>query len=247
MMPIIGVTIRKEIENSTTFLKVDENNIKAILINRGIPFMMPLTTDDNAIEEYLSIVDGIYFTGGNDIFPMTYGEEPLNLLGNLIPERDKFEIKLYQKAEKLDLPMLGVCRGHQIMNVASGGTLYQDIYTQREKTIGHNPGKIPVDSEFHTINITKNTKLCDIFKTDVIKTNSFHHQAIKNIASNYKVSAVAQDGIIEAIESELLTFAIGVQWHPEDMIKSNGKFNKIYKALIDAALHYRNSKQKINL
>lgn len=247
MIPIIGVTIRKETENSTTFLKVDENNIKAILINGGIPFLMPLTTDDNVIDKYLSLVDGIYFTGGNDIFPMTYGEEPLKELGKLIPERDDFEIKLYQKGEKLDLPMLGVCRGYQIMNVASGGSLYQDIYIQREKTIGHNPKNIPVDCEFHTINISKNTKLYNIFNTDVIKTNSFHHQAIKNVARNYKVSAVAQDGIIEAIESELLTFAIGVQWHPEDMIKSNDKFNSIYKALIEAALYYKKLKEKTKI
>lgn len=245
MKPIIGVSIRKEQEKSTSFLKVDENNINAILNNGGLPFMLPLTDDDYIIEKYLNIVDGLYFTGGNDIFPMHYGEEPINELGNIILERDEFEIKLYNKAASRDMPMLGVCRGYELMNVASGGTLYQDIYKQRNNTNGHSPKNIPADSIYHTVELLEGTFLQRIFETKVLKTNSFHHQAIKDVADGYKIAAHSRDGIIEAIESENLTFAIGVQWHPEDMIKSYNIFNKIYIALIDAALEYNKNKNTL--
>ncbi len=244
MKPVIGITVRKETDKGTTFLKVDANNTNAIVLSGGIPFMMALTDNEDVIDEYINMVDGIYFTGGNDISPETYGEEVTELVGTLVAERDEFEIKLYKKAEECDMPMLGVCRGHQIMNVASGGTLYQDIYAQRSNTIGHSPEKSMGENNTHTVRISEESKLHSALNTNMLATNSIHHQAVKDVAGGYKISAVAEDGIIEGIESEKLTFALGVQWHPEDMFELCSESKMIYKALIDAAVMYKKGKIK---
>jgi len=235
MRPIIGVTIDKNMKDGFYYQKVNECNLNAISQNGGLPIMLPITNNEEIIDGYLNIIDGIYFTGGCDINPLLFGEEPIKTLGSVDYDRDEFEIKLYEKAAMMDMPMLGICRGQQIMNVAAGGSLYQDIYSQRIDTNGHSPKFSFGGYEHHSVEIMNDTKIGDIFKAEKIKTNSFHHQAVKEIAKDYIATAFAQDGIIEGIESIKLSFAVGLQWHPEIMYERYPIFNNVFKALINAA------------
>jgi putative glutamine amidotransferase len=143
---------------------------------------------------------------------------------------------------KLDMPVLGICRGIQLMNAASGGTLYQDIYEQCEGVFGHNPMKTPVDSLYHTVKIEKGSKLHEIFQSDSLKVNSFHHQAVKRTASNFKVTALSPDGIIEGIEDRTRDFVVGVQWHPEDLSIKYPEFLKLFIKFVEHAYIFKHKR-----
>jgi len=238
MRPIIGITIDKNMNDGFYYQKVNECNLNAVSKNGGLPIMLPITNNEEIIDGYLNMIDGIYFTGGSDINPLLFGEDPVKTLGSVDYDRDEFEIKLYEKAAMMDMPMLGICRGQQIINVAAGGSLYQDIYSQRVDTNGHSPKFSVGGYEYHIVEIMKDTKISDIFKAEKIKTNSFHHQAVKEVAEDYIATAFTRDGIIEGIESTKLSFAVGLQWHPEIMYERYPIFSNIFKALIDAAKVY---------
>ncbi|MGB4437844.1 MAG: gamma-glutamyl-gamma-aminobutyrate hydrolase family protein [Sedimentibacter sp.] len=242
MRPIIGITIDKNMNDGFYYQKVNECNLNAVSQNGGLPIMLPITNNEEIIDVYLSMIDGIYFTGGSDINPLLFGEDPIKTLGSVDYDRDEFEIKLYKKAAMMNMPMLGICRGQQVMNVAAGGSLYQDIYSQRIDTNGHSPKFSVGGYEYHTVEIMNDTKIGDIFKAEKINTNSFHHQAVKEVAEDYIATAFTQDGIIEGIESTKLSFAVGLQWHPEIMYERYPIFSNVFKALTDAAKVYSISK-----
>lgn len=237
MKPIIGVTVDKITSDSGYgYEKINECNLKALMISGAIPLMLPITGEDEIIDEYLEIVDGLYFSGGNDINPLIFGEDPIKEIGGIDYSRDEFEIKLFKKAAAKNMPILGICRGEQVINVAEGGTLYQDIYVQKEGTSGHSPKFSPSSAyAYHKVKISKDSKLYNILKTDVISVNSLHHQSVKDIAEGYKITAVAGDGVIEAIESVNHSFIVGIQWHPEIMYERYPEFLKVFDALVSAA------------
>lgn len=239
MKPVIGVTTDSERKNGYYYQRLNEWNLKSISDNGGIPFMFQITSDDEIIEKYLEMVDGILFTGGNDVNPQYYGEDPIKEIGVLDCERDAFELKLYRKAVEKDIPILGICRGSQIMNVASGGKLYQDVYTQKNGTNSHSYEFFGA-FEYHNVDIITDSKLFEILKVSELKTNSYHHQSIKEPAKGYKPTAFAKDGIIECIESENLTFAVGIQWHPEVMYNKLPIFANIFKTFIKYCENYHN-------
>lgn len=242
MKPVIGVTIWKEMKDGCVYEKVNECNTKAFSQNGGVAVMLPNTSDDEVIDGYLEMLDGICFTGGGDINPLLFDEEPVRGLGNIEYDRDDFEMKLYKKAAEKNIPMIGICRGMQIMNVAAGGTVYQDIYSQRPDTNCHSPKSSFGGNEYHSVTINSNSKLYNIFGTTELKTNSYHHQSVKDVADGYEATAFAKDGIIECIESNKLNFAIGVQWHPEAMYTKYPLYNKLFQAFIKEASNYRNNK-----
>lgn len=236
MRPIIGVTVWKENKDANTYEKVNEWNLKAIEDFGGIPVMLHITNDDEVIEGYIKILDGIYLTGGGDINPLLFNEEPIKELGNVEYDRDNFEIKLYKKAAEKDIPILGVCRGMQLMNVAEGGNVYQDIYSQRPETNNHSYKYIFDGNEFHTVVIKENSKIFEILNKTEIKTNSYHHQAVNELAPSFVATAFGKDGVVECIESTKLKYAIGIQWHPEVMYVKYPLFGKIFKSFINAAI-----------
>lgn len=238
MMPVIGVTVWKEAKNSNVYETVNEANLNAIAHNGGVPIMLPITRNEKIIELYLDIIDGILFTGGEDINPLIFGEEPMKGLGVVEFDRDEFEVALYKKAAKRNMPMLGICRGMQLMNVAAGGNVYQDIYNQRQNTFSHDPKIIFNGNEFHSVSVKGNSKLAEILRCSDIKTNSYHHQAVRDVAENYEATAFAKDGIIEGIEASNLNFAVGVQWHPEVMYERFPLHSCLFQAFIEESIKY---------
>lgn len=235
MKPIIGITTFNEHKDQRNYNSVDYNYINSVTLAGGVPVLLPIINNKEDIKEYLNNIDGLIFSGGEDILPAIYEENPINELRAISTERDFFEIELFKLAYDMDKPILGICRGIQLINVASGGTLYQDIYVQRENTLGHSPTKIERNSLYHFIDIEKGSKLFDIFNEDKIMVNSFHHQSVKNVSHEFRITARSYDGIIEAIEAKNKKFVIGVQWHPEALVMNYQEFIKLFKEFVDAA------------
>lgn len=178
----------------------------------GIALIFPITEDPETIQYYISSIDKLLLTGGQDVAPEFYHQAPHQKLGAVYPARDRFEIALIQEALKQDKPIFGVCRGMQLLNVAFGGTLLQDL-SLKEHAIKHDQLPTPFQIPTHTIQITSESRLAKIVGTNY-SVNSFHHQAIDQLADGFVVTASAPDGIIEGIESTTKKI-MGIQWHPE--------------------------------
>ena len=174
------------------------------------------------------------FTGGQDVAPSIYGEEKLPECGYQAPMRDKQEQYMLEKLITMDKPVLGICRGIQMMNAACGGTLYQDIFSQAPSRVVHRQDK-PYDVPHHQVKIEKGTMLYEILGCEYLSVNSMHHQAVKEPAPGAIVSARAEDGMIEGIEFPEKRFMLGLQWHPEHMWQSYASARRIWSAFVSAA------------
>jgi putative glutamine amidotransferase len=198
----------------------------------GLPLILPVATSPAMIRKLLEPLDGILVSGGNfDIHPRFYGEEPLEILGKVKEERTQFELGVISLALKRDLPLLGVCGGAQAINVALGGSLYQDIDTQLADATEHQRGKLK-ERGGHKITIHDGTKLKRIVGRETLEVNTTHHQAVKKLGRGLIVDATAEDGIIEGIESEEHAFVLGVQWHPEFLVQKDRSQRKIFAAFV---------------
>lgn len=200
----------------------------------GIALMIPYikTFTKEMISDYICSIDGLLLPGGEDIDPSFYNEEKSIKCGSIDHELDNFHIALIKEAVIQEKPILGICRGAQIINVALGGTLYQDI-SYFKKDINHSDLE-NYEKTTHNIKIINNTKLKAILQMDETRVNSLHHQLIKDVAKSLKVNAICEDGVIEGIESRKEDiFILGTQWHPETMIENSTQMNKIFKALIE--------------
>lgn len=196
------------------YVRLGFDYIMAIEKAGFIPLPVSILKEES-IPGLLKSIKGLVLSGGGDVDPLYYGEEPLPGQGEISPLRDRIEIKLARAALEKDLPILGICRGAQVLNIALGGDIYQDISLKKGLTLEHMQ-KAPRYHPFHDINILEDTLLARIFQgRKTIRVNSFHHQAIKKVAAGCRVNAQASDGIIEGIESTVHFFALGVQWHPE--------------------------------
>lgn len=218
---------------------VNDDYVKSVISAGGIPLILPLNTDEEIIKAQLSMIDGLILSGGYDVNPLLFGEEPHRLLGMTMNERDTFDALLIKHALDMQLPILGVCRGCQILTAACGGTLYQDCSLSEGSYIKHSQGHTPA-APSHTVTIAKDSELYSIFGEQTI-VNSFHHMSIKDVAPGFKITAVAKDGIIEAIEKIDGSFALATQWHPEMMAASNDDMLKLFKLLISKCKNKENS------
>lgn len=233
MKPLIGIT--SSIEKDESAHKVYDHNVRAVIEAGGVPVLLPNVSDQSSITKLAEKIDGLLGSGGYDIDPSYYKEEPHPKLGTITPRRDEFEYSLFQKVLKLNKPILGICRGMQMLNVAAGGNLFQDIYAQNEAELLKHAQEAPTYHGTHLAKIEEDSLLHRIVGKKEISINSRHHQAVKKLAKNFTISARAKDGIIEAIESEKHNFVLGVQWHPENMLDAKDQpSKKIFKAFIEA-------------
>jgi len=197
----------------------------------------------NEVPQALEHAHGLLLTGGEDVSPELFGEQPIPALGRVDMQRDAFEIALVAEARRRSLPLLGICRGIQVLNVACGGSLVQDIATQIPGALEHR-FKVPDHEAYflaHELWLEHDTLLERLMRerlsdTDACKVNSRHHQAVKRVAKGFVVSATAPDGVIEAIEDPSFRFCLGVQWHPENFWRT-GEFRPIFEGFLDAAVH----------
>lgn len=200
--------------------------------NGGVPFFIPLTENDEVIKSQLEHAQGLILSGGHDVDPHSYGEEPAQKIGATWPARDHFDRLLLKLAEEKEILVLGICHGAQIINVAHGGSLYQDLSYRKENTLKHMQGHTP-DLPTHGMKASKGSKLAEILGRTDFMVNSFHHQIIKEVAPDLIQSATAADGVPEGIENKTGT-VIGGQWHPEMLHRNpDVKFmNNLFKWVI---------------
>jgi len=243
--PVIGVTLfrREKDKSDSKYGTINCNYVKAIVEAGGIPLLIPIVNQPQDIKYYLELIDGLLLSGGQDISPEFYNEKPIEELGEVDPDRDSWELNLFKEAYKKKLPVLGICRGMQLINVALGGSLYQDIYSQHDNSLLHTS----INGEscaYHKVLIEAGSQLEEILCClDSLYVNSYHHQALKTPGQKLKIVARSDEGIIEAIEAENSDqhFLVGVQWHPEDLAGvddkslSNNCFQQLFKALISSA------------
>jgi putative glutamine amidotransferase len=230
--PLIGVTAGPS-EHSRDWFAVRDDYVRAVERAGALPVVLapgPL----ERVGELLGRLDGLLLTGGADLDPSHYGEEPHETVEDVSPERDAFELALSRGALARDTPLLAICRGHQVLNVATGGTLVQDIPSQVEGALDHDPAKERWEPA-HDVRILPGTRLREILGTDRVAVNSIHHQSIRAPGQGLVVSACAiGDDVIEAVEAPGRRFVIGVQWHPEAFWDQPRDFQPLFAALVQA-------------
>lgn len=204
--------------------------VDRIIDSGNVPVLLPMLKDDEKIEELVKKLDGIILQGGIDVSPLTYGEDPTEDCLYFSFERDEVEMKLVKYALKYKKPILATCRGLQIVNAYFGGTLIQDIDTFYNEALVH-ANRNEVKATFHYIKTKENSLIRDAFKEERVIVNSLHHQSIKVLGDNLVVTAIAADGVIEAVEYTGDSFLHALQFHPEAMDCEGGKniFRQFFK------------------
>jgi putative glutamine amidotransferase len=245
LTPLIGVTatLKQDLDCVAQrplgkYVRADFDYVEAVAEAGGGPVVLPPVVGPRAAEDLLDGMDGLLLSGGSDLDPGYYGEEPVPELGVTIPERDACEIALLEHALRRKIPIFGICRGMQILNVALGGTLYQDLPSQMDHMVllGHRQ-ETPKWQPTHEVDVDGGSKVAEIMGSDELKVNSYHHQAIKDLASGLVAVACSPDGVIEAVESSDLSkgWMIGVQWHAEAMRDAGPEHRKLFEAHVCAA------------
>jgi putative glutamine amidotransferase len=197
---------------------INQSYVRALAAAGCAPVLIPLLDDDERLRAIYERLDGIVFPGGADVAPREYGEEPIDNLNVVEPDRDRVELRLARWAFDDDLPMLGICRGQQLINVALGGTLYQDLIHQGATTVEHSDVDGRARSKLiHRVRLDPDSRLAQLIDETSVEVNSLHHQAVKDVAPALRVTGTADDGVIEALESPDRRFWIAVQWHPEEI------------------------------
>jgi putative glutamine amidotransferase len=235
--PIIGVSTfhLTHPEKDLRYVAVTESYVQALLSVGAVPVLIPPGLDRGALERLLDGFDGLLLPGGGDLDPALYGAPQHPLIDNVDPQRDHLELELSRLAALHRVPFLGICRGIQTMNVALGGTLYPDIRSERPEALKHDCFEdAPRSHLAHTVEVRADSQLARIFGTTRVEVNSGHHQAIRQPAAGVKVTAIAPDGVIEALELQDHPFGLAVQWHPEWLME-HPPMVALFKAFADAS------------
>jgi len=231
--PLIGITIGYSRQDHEIFALRDDY-VRSVEAAGGLPLVLAPGRPEDATA-LLDHVDGLLLTGGADVDPGLYGEQPHETVTQVIPERDALEIALSRGALRRDMPLLAICRGQQVLNVATGGTLVQDLPSQWKGAVNHDPD-VERWSPAHDVKILPGTRLREILGRDRVTVNSFHHQAVRQPGEGLVVSAYSEgDDVVEAIEVPGRRLAVGVQWHPEAFWDKDGRFQPLFEALVNAS------------
>lgn len=241
--PIIGIPCRTDTSGTYPGRPINAQNssyTNAIIQAGGVPILIPLEVQGTMLDALFDRIDGLIFTGGGDIDPAFYNETPqVENLDHIQKWRDKVELTLMRMAMTTGKPFLAICRGIQIMNVAGGGSLWQDLACQKPEAMRHDyfydELRYARNYIAHGITLEPSSVLRKILQTGRLGVNSLHHQAVKDIPPTLKATGYADDGVIEALEALDHPFGIGVQWHPEELVPEHETACKMFQAFIEAA------------
>jgi putative glutamine amidotransferase len=223
--------MRLELETRRFYLGRDYS--EAIASLGGVPVHLALIPDREYLRECLQNIDGLLLPGSDtDVDPHRFGEEPHPKLKKIIPEKEETDWLALEMAEELNLPVLAICFGMQILNVRRGGTLIQDIGGQIQNSVQHEQG-VPLERGSHSLRVTADSIIARLITTESVRVNSHHHQAVKEVGGELRATAWAKDGVIECIEDiRADRFILGVQWHPELSWKTDPLSRKIFETFI---------------
>jgi putative glutamine amidotransferase len=239
--PVIGISARRIAESSHG---VDERYIHALENAGASPLIIPVVEDEETLHALLTRLDGILFSGGEDIDPLLYRESPHEKLGAVSTARDTSELTCFRKALSMRIPILGICRGLQLINVAMGGTLIQDLPSQAPSAASHllpEDAALPLESCTHRVKIKPDSALAEILGTASIPANSRHHQAVKELGTGLVANSWTEDGIVEGFElASGDQFLLAVQCHPERLYKAPvPAWKTLFEGFARAALAYK--------
>lgn len=237
--PLIGIpsgSVASSAPGTRTY-RFNGNYTNSVAAAGGLPVAIPLDLPEDALQALFIRLDGLLLAGGDDVDPVCYGEAPHPALGAVDPARDETELRVARWALAAHLPTFAVCRGIQVLNVAAGGSLYQDIPAQLPAALRHDysPAISGWDRPTHDVSVEAGSRLAAVMATAAVATNSFHHQSVKSVAAGFVPVAWAPDGVIEAIEAPDQPFAVGVQWHPEAMTRIDEAARRLFRAFVEAA------------
>ena len=239
--PLIGLSASI---NDKGYSMVSATYINSIVKAGGTPVILPAVTDGQTLRSAVAQLDGLILVGGADVNPLWYGENPIQPLGGVDPQRDLYELKLIKLASDRNIPILGICRGCQLLNVAFGGTLYQDIPSQRRDNHIKHQQTLPSHYGSHVAYLKPGSPLVEILGKDTLAINSFHHQAVKDLAPGFEAIALAPDSVIEAITAYPNRSILGVQWHPEALTnEGDTTMLKIFTHLVEKAEVFHQAKE----
>ena len=225
--PVIGIS---DTHKDGTNAAVPRSYVNAVLLTGGIPVVIPLMYEESEMIALLNSLDGIIFTGGEDFDPSYYNERPIPQMGKVNATRDKFDLTLLNLAAERGIPILGICRGIQLINIAFGGSLYQDLPAQyTDKSVHHRQSQ-PSNEASHSVTVENHTVFADIVKDRTLMVNSSHHQAVKDVARGFRVAGKSSDNIVEVIEKiDNENWILGVQFHPEMRVTRDVAMRNIFQ------------------
>lgn len=237
--PLIGIPAASYVDqeySATPTYRFNGHYPAALAACGALPLVIPLNLPEDALRAIFARLDGLCLPGGVDVDPAEYGEERHPHLGAVDAPRDRTELLLARWALEADLPVLGICRGIQLLNVAAGGTLYQHIPAQVPQAGRHNYHlqESAWETPTHEVRIEPESRLAGMVGAEQLRTNSFHHQSLKDVAPGFQATAWAPDGVVEAIEQPAKPFVVAVQWHPEGMFRTDTYARRIFEAFVAA-------------
>jgi putative glutamine amidotransferase len=238
VFPLIGITSAEWANPQTgaPYNRMYKPVMDGVVRAGGLPVMIPTALDEQRLHQLYALLHGLLLPGGVDVDPTHFNEDRHPRLGMVDAGRDQVELPLARWAVADDLPVFGICRGHQVLNVALGGTLVQDIPSQLDTDIAHDqPDEEPRDRRAHPVQIEAGSRLATLLGTTQVAVNSLHHQSVGTPAPGVRVSALSPDGIVEALEVPQHPFALSVQWHPEDMAADDPMMQRLFDEFVAAA------------
>ena len=233
--PLIGISTSVSLDQAPERAYLNTSYLRAIQGAGGVPVLLPPQLDDDAREALWQRIHGVVLTGGGDVDPQRFGEARHATVSDVSAARDTLELGLARSAVDSEVPLFAICRGIQVLNVALGGTLWQDIPSEIGTTVAHSQ-KERRDERTHRVAVRGETRLADVLGAPDVMVNSFHHQSIKKLGRGLRDVAWAEDGVIEGVElPDAPMLVLGVQWHPEELVDVDPAATNLFRALVDAA------------